>query len=178
MAVRFSAGEVFEIAQQVERNGSRFYRRAAESFQEGGETRGLLLNLAEMEEAHLRIFQNMEEQLSDEERPETFYDPYGETEQYLRALAGGQVFDLRQDPTEWLGDSRSRAEILAKAINVEKDSILFYLGMKDSVPEKLGREEIDRIIQQEMNHVTLLTARLRYARKPAEGEAESGSRGD
>ncbi|MFW6189749.1 MAG: ferritin-like domain-containing protein [Planctomycetota bacterium] len=163
MPVQFNAGEVFEIAQQIERNGERFYRTAADSF--GRETRGMLLNLAEMEQAHRRVFASMEEELSEGEKQEPFYDPYREADQYLRALAGGQVFDLRADPTEWLGEGRGEADVLHKAVDVEKDSILFYLGLKQNVPEKLGKERIDEIIQQEMNHMTLLASRLRFVEK-------------
>ena len=54
-------------------------------------------------------------------------------------------------------------DVLRKAIELEKDAIIYYLGMKDAVPEDLGRDRIDRIIRQEMGHVVLLTARLRLA---------------
>jgi len=43
------------------------------------------------------------------------------------------------------------------AIGLEKDSIVFYLGMKDAVPERLGRSRIDDIIREEMSHVYLLS---------------------
>jgi rubrerythrin len=160
MAVVFNAGEVFEIAQQIERNGARFYTRAAEALGKG-QTASLLLDLAEMEHAHERIFAKMSKELAPQEKEQPLYDPYGESDQYLRALAGGHVFDLTADPNEWLGEGRGHADVLRKSIGVEKDSILFYLGMRDSVPEKLGKERIEGIIKQEMNHVSLLAARLR-----------------
>ena len=37
MALEYSAGEIFEIAQQMERNGALFYRRAAEAHRAIGE---------------------------------------------------------------------------------------------------------------------------------------------
>ena len=162
MAVVFNAGEVFEIAQQIERNGARFYRRAAESIDQA-ETGKLLLDLADMERAHERTFAKMSKELGRQEREQPLYDPYGESTEYLRALAGGHVFDLRADPNDWLGEGRALADVLRKSISIEKNSILFYLGVRDSVPEKLGKERIDGIIKQEMNHVSLLAARLRVA---------------
>ncbi len=167
MAVVFNAGEVFEIAQQIERNGARFYRRAAEQLGED-ETAGLLLNLADMEQTHEHIFAKMSRELEPQEKEQPLYDPYGEADQYLRALAGGFVFDLTADPNDWLGEGHSLADVLRKAIGVEKESILFYLGVKESVPEKLGKERIEGIIKQEMGHVSMLAARLKVLEPGAE----------
>jgi rubrerythrin len=172
MAVVFNAGEVFDIAQQIERNGARFYRRAAEAMgEQEGQTASLLLSLSDMERRHERVFAKMSKELSPQEKEQPLYDPYGEADQYLRALAGGYVFDLTADPNDWLGEGRAVAGVLHKAIGVEQESILFYLGMKESVPEKLGKERIEGIIKQEMNHVSLLAARLRVV----EGKADAGN---
>jgi len=43
----------------------------------------------------------------------------------------------------------------------EKDSILFYLGLRDLVPPKFGREKIDDIIREERKHIVQLTYLLR-----------------
>jgi rubrerythrin len=51
-------------------------------------------------------------------------------------------------------------KILKAAIEAEKDSIVFYLGMKNAVPEDLGRTRLDDIIKEEMNHVRLLSREL------------------
>jgi len=51
----FNADEIFEMAEQIERNGAKFYRRAAEQVTspDGSE---LLLNLAVMEDVHEKTF--------------------------------------------------------------------------------------------------------------------------
>jgi rubrerythrin len=74
--------------------------------------------------------------------------------QYLKALADTRVFfEKDMDPT-------TMKEILKAAITAEKDSIVFYLGMKELVPEKMGKAKIDDIIKEEMSHIRLLSARL------------------
>ena len=50
--------------------------------------------------------------------------------------------------------------ILKAAILAEKDSIVFYLGMKDLVPGELGQSHLDNIIKEEMSHINLLSRRL------------------
>ncbi len=159
MSPTYSAGEIFEIAQQIERNGERFYEKAAEMAEEP-EAKALMRDLAEMERAHQQTFAAMSEELSEEERSEPFYDPNGEAGQYLRAVAGGEVFDLRSDPSEWLGDGRTMREILRKALDLEKDSISYYVGIRGAVPEALGKDKIEHIIREEMLHVAQLNEAL------------------
>ena len=57
-------------------------------------------------------------------------------------------------------DTGSLEAILKAAILAEKDSIVFYLGMKDLVPENLGQSHLDNIIKEEMSHIKLLSHRL------------------
>jgi rubrerythrin len=57
-------------------------------------------------------------------------------------------------------DTTSFKEILKSAITAEKDSIVFYLGMKDVVPAHLGQRKLDGIIKEEMSHIRLLSKEL------------------
>ena len=47
------------------------------------------------------------------------------------------------------------------AVDLEKKSVLFYLGMKDMVPQKLGRDRLDHIISEEKGHIVELSRELR-----------------
>jgi rubrerythrin len=159
MTIDFNADEIFEMAEQIERNGARFYRRAAEGESEPGD-REMLLELAAMEDTHEKTFASMREDLSALEDLAKTYDPHGEAVSYLRAMADGHVFDVKVDPTEFLNNQRSTVDILQKAIGFEKDSILFYLGMREMVPKRLGKDNIDHIIREEMRHIVLLNREL------------------
>jgi rubrerythrin len=159
MTIDFNADEIFEMAEQIERNGARFYRRAAEGESEPGD-RAMLLELAAMEDAHEKTFASMREDLSALEDLAKTYDPHGEAVSYLRAMADGHVFDVKADPTEFLNNQRSTVDILQKAIGFEKNSIVFYLGMREMVPKRLGKDNIDRIIREEMRHIVLLSREL------------------
>jgi rubrerythrin len=159
MTTEFNADEIFEMAEEIERKGVRFYRRAASVAPEA-RTRELLLKLASMEEDHQRIFASMRKDLAGHEWAETVYDPQGEVALYLRAMTSGKVFDVKTAPSTRLTGKETMEEILHIAIGLEKDSIIFYLGIKDMVPENLGREQIDRIIKEEMSHITTLNEEL------------------
>ncbi len=164
MSLDFNADEIFEMAEQIERNGAKFYRKAAEG-RENTHAHQLLLDLASMEVEHERLFASMREELSKQESGTTVFDPHDEAALYLRAMADGQVFDVKSDPSKDLTGEESMEHILRKAIGMEKDSIVFYLGMKDMVPEKLGKPRIDGVIKEEMKHVTDLSNSLSSLRE-------------
>lgn len=153
--MRYNAGEILEIAQQIERNGARFYEAVAER-SGGGREAVLLQDLAAMERSHERTFADMADELAASARGEPFYDPNAEAGEYLRAVASGKVFDLRADPVEWLAGAVEFGRMLEKAITLEKDSIIFYLGIRDAVPGELGGARVEDIIREEMAHVVSL----------------------
>jgi rubrerythrin len=75
-------------------------------------------------------------------------------------MADGRVFDVRSNPAEKLSGKESLKDIVQFAIGMEKDSIVFYLGVKDMVPSALGKDKIDAIIREEMRHITILSKEL------------------
>jgi rubrerythrin len=164
MSVPFSADEIFQIAEQIERNADRFYRRAA---QETGDSalRKKLLDLAAMENTHEKIFAALRSDLSGQEIEATVPEPWGEAALYLRGIADGHVFDVRRDPTEWLTGKETKEDILRAAIGYEKDSIVFYLGIKEVVPQELGKDKIDSILKEEMTHVAVLSDELASSKR-------------
>ncbi len=160
MALQFNADEVLQMAEQIEVNGAKFYRYAAE-LKTDSRTQATLLDLAAMEDRHYAIFAAMRARLSSEAREDRVFDPYQELPLYLRAMADQRVFDVYTDPTEQLSGLESMEDILYLALGREKDSVVFYTGLKDIVPAELGREQVETIIKEEMSHISIISGRLR-----------------
>ena len=158
MSYDFNADEMFEIAEQLERNGAKFYRNAADGISDPA-GKVLLIKLAGMEDGHEKTFHSLRATLTEKEKISTVFDPQNEAALYLRALADTRVFFEKESP------GSSMKEILKSAIEAEKDSIVFYLGMKDAVPEKYGRVKIEAIIKEEMGHIRLLSSELAGLKK-------------
>ena len=163
MSIYFNADEILQMAEQVERNGSAFYRRAA-SFAARFTTAQFLLKLAAMEDEHEKTFARMRADLSEQERAAPVSDPEDQASLYLRAWADGQVFDVRSNPAERLQGKERVEDILQMAIGLEKDSIVFYLGMKEAIPQRLGQSKVDGIIKEEMRHIATLSRELETLR--------------
>jgi rubrerythrin len=158
MRYDFNADDVFQMAEQLERNGAKFYRTAAASVSDPDD-KNLLLNLAQMEDEHEKTFAKMHAELRSAEKAKTVFDPEDESTLYLRALADTRVFFEKKINTA------SMKDILMDAIVAEKDSIVFYLGMKEMVPEQLGQKRLDAIIKEEMGHIKLLSQKLSAAKR-------------
>lgn len=153
MGYDFNADEIFEMAEQIERNGASFYRKSAELIVDPA-AKKLLLDIAAMEDEHEKTFADLRAGLSEKEKVTTVFDPEGEISLYLRALADIRIFFEKKI------DTSSIKDILKEAILAEKDSIVFYLGMKEMVPENLGKTKIDAIIKEEMTHIKLFSKAL------------------
>ena len=153
MSYDFNADDVFDMAEQIERNGAIFYRKAAADVTDP-DASAFLSDLAAMEDDHEKTFSAMRKKLTVSEKAPTVFDPQGEAAAYLKALADTRVFFEKEI------DTTSLQAILKAAILAEKDSIVFYLGMKDMVPDKMGQSRLDDIIKEEMSHIKLLSRRL------------------
>jgi rubrerythrin len=159
MAFNFNADEVLQMAVRIEQNGARFYRRAAEACSADDQTRSKFLELAEMEDCHEQTFAQIREGLRVEDSQSLVFDPQGEAAHYLAAMADANVFDPKADPADLVCD-KSIEELLKIAIGLEKESIVFYLGLRDLVPARLGTDKVERILKEEMSHVALLRGQL------------------
>jgi rubrerythrin len=160
MGITFNASEIFEMAEEIERNGAKFYRKAAANSPDEG-TKQMLLNMAAMEDGHLKIFEEMRKQLSGQEKEWAIFDPDNQSVMYLQAMADGRGYEGKITPTKELTGSETTREIIDIALNSEKESVLFYFGLKDMVPVRAGRDKVETIIKEELSHITTLLKQLK-----------------
>jgi len=160
MSLTFNAGEILQMAVQIEKNGRKFYKKAA-GIVTRPKTSQFLLDLAEMEAKHEQLFTDMKSKLADSENQTNIFDPDNEAVLYLQAMADGHVFDPRLDISEKLSGQESLEQIFTMAIQAEKDSIVFYIGLKDYVGDKEGKEKVEKVIEEEKGHIVVLNQHLK-----------------
>ena len=163
MDFNFNADEILAMAERIERNGANFYRKAAEN-DDTPENKQFLITLAKMEENHERSFAEMRDALSANEVKPTIFDPENEVGAYLTAMADGNVFDNQVDPVDFV-EGKTIEEVLNYAIGLEKDSIVFYMGLKKLVPDQSGKDKVEAIIEEEMRHISILNNQLKSLAK-------------
>jgi rubrerythrin len=178
MKVELTALEILEIAEQIERNGVRFYSKAAELFKGHGLAK-MFLELSNWEAEHEKVFKEMRKQIFPDSIPlssfaestEASRDSRQEIQQQQsfssnvtpfnpKMMAGLAVFGIKPDPASELTGKESIVDILKIAIEKEKDSIIYYTGLKDFVPAKLDKDKIDDIIKEELRHIRILRQSL------------------
>ncbi|MFW6151540.1 MAG: ferritin-like domain-containing protein [Verrucomicrobiota bacterium] len=157
MNAKYNIDEIFEIAIKIEENGAAFYRKAA-SLQEDDETAGVLRDLAGMEEDHKANFQNMRAAANTEATVETEFDPYLESLTYLNATADAHGGEGSVSQTAALTGNESLEDILQTGIGLEKESILFYMGIRDNMAAGTDIGKLNEIISEEKNHLATLAA--------------------
>jgi len=160
MPITFNANEIFEMAEEIERNGARFYRKAAQNASDKA-TKQMLLGTADMEDEHLKIFREMRGQLSGQEKEPPVFDPDNQSVLYLQAMADARGYEGKITPNKELTGSETTKEILETALNSEKESVVFYFGLKGLVPVKAGRDKVEAIIIEELSHITTLLNKLK-----------------
>jgi rubrerythrin len=154
--------EVLDMAVNLERNGISFYSKAAQQAADPSLAK-LLSGLVEMERAHERTFSELRAHLSPEQRQIELADKEGVSAAYIDSLLHGQVvFDPGFDAQSWLEAHPTPAEMLRKAVGFEKDTVMFYMSIRElMLPVQASTAKIDTIIAEEKRHVVLLAGQLR-----------------
>lgn len=159
MVITYTADEIFEMAEESERNAAEFYRQAAERCS-NEDTKKLLLDMSATENEHLETFQNMREKLGAEEGLSIF-DPLGRSAMYLQAMADARTWEGRISPMQDLSGNETAKEIIEIALEAEKEMVVFYVGLKDMVYFKAGKEKVEEIIIEELGHISALLKKLK-----------------
>lgn len=151
---KINAVEVLKIAEEMERDGARFYQKAAELFDER-DVHELFTDLAGWELGHERFFRKMRGEIEEAKGGSSECD-----DDNYKSMAALSIFAMRPDPAQELSAGATKKDVLKEAVQNEKDSIVFYLGLKDFFADAEGVEKIDEVIKEEMRHITILSQSL------------------
>lgn len=159
MQMSFNANEAFEMAVEAERNGAQFYRKAADNAKDDG-TRKILLKFAAMEDEHELIFKAIQKEFQDKGDDQTAFDPDGIAAGYIKAIADSKSWEGKAGPDEELTGDETIEEVIAIALQAEKEAVAFYAGVKELVSSVEDKGKVDAIIREEMSHVAMLSNML------------------
>ena len=156
MGIDFNICEIFNIADELERNRADFFRRAAEKFRDKKIIKALL-EIAEQDKYNADIFARIKEGFSSTECPSTVFDPDNVDYLYLKAMAEDHVCNF--EACKNLVGNETLDQILQMAIRMEKDTLAFYTGLKNFIA-KGSVENVDLIIKEKTKHIGSLVKKL------------------
>ena len=151
MAQIFAGSEIVEIGIQIEKNGRDFYNVLA------GRTRDkkvldIFKYLAGEEQKHIEAFGKILESAQKYEPVQAYP---GEYFAYMKALSEDYVFTKKNKGDEIAKNTKSDKDAVVLAIGFEKDSIVFYEGMKKVTPEHYHKL-LEELLSQERAHLMQL----------------------
>lgn len=164
MLFGFNAAEVFDIAINIEENGKTFYTRAAQMVDDP-DVKTLFQQLAQEEEVHKARFTELKKLLPPQAKESTVPDLSNELDLYIKMMADEHIFSKASGVEQELKKISSLQDALRLAIQFEKDSVLFFVSMKEATDDTKGREMIDLLIKEEQEHVKRLSLALRKVLK-------------
>jgi len=147
----FAGSEIVELGIQIEKNGRDFYSTLAQQSKTPSAQK-IFNYLTGEEEKHIEIFQNLLEKTEKYEPPQVYADEYIA---YMNALASEYVFTQKDKGKEIARRIKTDTEAVDMGIGFEKDSIIFYEGMKKMVPE-YDANAVSELIVQEQRHLRQL----------------------
>jgi len=145
---RFSVSEVIEQAVRTERLGNAFYLAMAEQFKSDASLSNLFGKLAGAEIIHEARFQELHSQVQAGE-PEGWDD----VSEYMRAIVESEFFLGSEKALARMKNVRDAEEAIRQAIGFEKETILYFLWIRDLVARK---DLVDTIIEEEKSHILWL----------------------
>jgi rubrerythrin len=144
----FRAGEILDMAIQVEHHGISFYQACLQSPM-GPKIKHVFDHLIEQEHNHIRIFRAMKKEVANEELPE---DYPGEMQSYIDAFVDKQVFKSPTEAARKAASLNSATEAVDLAVDFEERSIRFYSAIQPHV-RRSEREKLDNVIAEEHSHI-------------------------
>ncbi len=162
MTIQMTGADVIDLAVQTELQGERFYRAAAAAAT-APEGRRLFAFLATEETRHRATFEGLATSIVT-----TAIDPttWAEAIGYIEATVDRAFFSGRRSPLREIAQGASEADMIRQAIAFEKETLLFFVGLRDLV-QPANQPLIDAIIREERQHIVRLAGML-SAPRPAE----------
>lgn len=148
----FTGSEIVGIGIQIEKNGRDFYNTLINQSKRP-QAIEIFKFLAGEEEKHIAVFQKILGEIEKNEQTESYP---GEYLDYMGVLASEYVFTQENKGQEIAKKTSTDKEAVETGIGFEKDSIIFYEGMKKVVP-KSNYKVIDELIAQEQKHLRQLS---------------------
>jgi rubrerythrin len=144
----YSIGEVLEQAIQTEKLGYELYIEMARRFEKDEQLKKLFETLAAKEHEHEKTFVSMKDTVGTGK-----VENWEEASRYLRAIVESEFFLGKNKSLPSLDHLKNIDDAVKYAIGFEKETLLYYLGLRDLVKEK---DMVNRLIKEEKSHLVWL----------------------
>ncbi len=150
--------DILEYAMQMELDGEQFYKTQAAD-ETDDKLMKILLSLAEEEQRHYAFFKKMRDGHYDEAVKEM--DRSSQTLSEIR-----NIFKEMADGRQEKMFSGGEAEVWKEALRIEEKAEKFYREKAQAETDPEKKKLLDRIANEERNHIHMIDGVLHYLRSP------------
>ncbi|HOH48513.1 MAG TPA: ferritin family protein [Candidatus Syntrophosphaera sp.] len=150
----FSINEIIEMAVQIERNGYAFYQEATKRKDLDDKSREFIAYLRDQELDHEKTFMALRDD-ADMQDLELSQD-WEMVSAYLKTIVEGRIFNSEESAIRKAAGAADLAAVVENAIAFEKDTLLYFHALSDSISNPKALKVLRRIINEEVSHVMRL----------------------
>ena len=150
------AGDIVELAKQIEQSGEVFYRAVAKKA-ETPAISAFFEDLAEQEVLHFKTFTKLGETVKDQ--PLLTAAEWDEYVKYVEATVQSAFFQGPEKALALAETVTGETEAIHMAIAFEKETLVFFLDLHEFATGQ-SQEPISKIIAQERAHIRRLASML------------------
>lgn len=150
----YSVNEIVEFAVQIEQNGYAFYNEASKRKGLDPQAKQFIEFLRDQELDHEKTFLALRDEIDNQELELT--QDWELIAQYLKSIIDGRIFDSKDSAIAKAASAQNIREVVDYAIAFEKDTLLYFHAIMDSIELPKSRQALRRIIHEEASHVLRL----------------------
>lgn len=142
------------MAVQIEKNGYAYYHEATKRKDLDPKAREFIEYLRDQELNHEKTFLNLRD---DTDMGVLELSPDWElVAEYLKTIVDGRIFSNEHSAIKKAAEAKDLLEIVDNAITFEKDTLLYFHAINDSITNAKTKTALRRIINEEVSHVLKL----------------------
>lgn len=151
----YSIEEIIDLAIEIEKSGYAFYDHALKRKDLSAKAKELIEKLRDQEKQHEYFFISLE---SKDDLGLIDHGPDQEVvNDYLRAIVNYRIFNNADAAIKKVLAAKNELEIIADAIDFEKDTLLFFQGIKDIMKDSKSKDILEKVIHEEISHILWLS---------------------
>ncbi len=150
----FSANEVVEMAVQIEKSGYAYYNEALNMKGLSEDGKKLLTTLRDAEKKHEIYFSGLRDSVDMSELEES--PEWDVVASYLNSIIDSRIFSDTESAIKLATSSKTEKEVCYNAMNFEKDTLLYFVTIRDNLKTQKSKELIQKIVAEEITHIMFL----------------------
>ncbi len=150
----FQKNDIIEMAVKIEQQGFSFYEAASKREDIEEKSRKLFRYLRDEEKKHEKIFRDLRDAIDLKHLQDEVN--WQEESKYIESTVNDHIFSDPQKAIQMAAKAKNAKELINFAIAFEKDTMLYFHSIRNSLTEPKAKAALNDIINEEISHLKKL----------------------